>query len=210
MKPFIIYSLFAPAALMAQERPNILYIMTDQQTATAMSCAGNEEVHTPNMDRLAQRGVRFSNAYCSMPLSGPSRSSMFTGYTPGQVGLTENGTPMPDSIRTRTLGTLLEESGYECAYAGKWHAHTNSLPAKEAFGFENLHGHKNSLSSWSPLSIIRITFASMRVIRIRPMLRSKSRRLKIVPACLPILRSIRMMPTPWLSSAGRTIGFIRP
>ena len=44
MKPFIIYSLFAPAALMAQERPNILYIMTDQQTATAMSCAGNEEV----------------------------------------------------------------------------------------------------------------------------------------------------------------------
>lgn len=143
MKPFIIYSLFAPAALMAQERPNILYIMTDQQTATAMSCAGNEEVHTPNMDRLAQRGVRFSNAYCSMPLSGPSRSSMFTGYTPGQVGLTENGTPMPDSIRTRTLGTLLEENGYECAYAGKWHAHTNSLPAKEAFGFENLHGHND-------------------------------------------------------------------
>ena len=95
MKPFIIYSLFAPAALMAQERPNILYIMTDQQTATAMSCAGNEEVHTPNMDRLAQRGLRFSNAYCSMPLSGPSRSSMFTGYTPGQVGLTENGTPCP-------------------------------------------------------------------------------------------------------------------
>ena len=52
MKPFIIYSLFAPAALMAQERPNILYIMTDQQTATAMSCAGNEEVHTPNMETL--------------------------------------------------------------------------------------------------------------------------------------------------------------
>ena len=49
MKPFIIYSLFAPAALMAQERPNILYIMTDQQTATAMSCAGNEAV--PEMKR---------------------------------------------------------------------------------------------------------------------------------------------------------------
>ena len=112
MKPFIIYSLFAPAALMAQERPNILYIMTDQQTATAMSCAGNEEVHTPNMDRLAQRGVRFSNAYCSMPLSGPSRSSMFTGYTPGQVGLTENGTPMPDSIRTRAYQFLAGEGGF--------------------------------------------------------------------------------------------------
>ena len=100
---FIIYSLFAPAALMAQERPNILYIMTDQQTATAMSCAGNEEVHTPNMDRLAQRGVRFSNAYCSMPLSGPSRSSMFTGYTPGQVGLTENGTDIGHVIGRKRI-----------------------------------------------------------------------------------------------------------
>lgn len=143
MKPLFIYSLFAPVALLAQERPNILYIMTDQQTATAMSCAGNEELHTPNMDRLAARGVRFKNAYCSFPLSGPSRSSMFTGYTPGEVGLQENGIPMPDSIRHNTLGTLLSESGYVCAYAGKWHAHTNSLPSRQAFGFENLHGHND-------------------------------------------------------------------
>ena len=54
MKPIFYCALFSPAVLGAQERPNILYIMTDQQTATAMSCAGNEEVHTPNMDRLAQ------------------------------------------------------------------------------------------------------------------------------------------------------------
>ncbi len=132
-----------PAALWAQERPNIIYIMTDQQTATAMSCAGNPDVRTPNMDRLARHGIRFTNAYCSLPLSGPSRASMFTGHTPSEVGMPENGNPMPDSLHNRSLGVLMEEAGYETAYAGKWHVHTNSLPAPHAFGFENLHGHND-------------------------------------------------------------------
>ncbi len=130
-----------PATLFAQERPNIIYIMTDQQSATAMSCAGNPDVHTPNMDKLARRGVRFENAYCAMPLSGPSRGAMFTGHTPGEVGMQANATPMPDSLRTRTLGVLMEQSGYTTAYAGKWHVHTNSLPARQSFGFERLHEH---------------------------------------------------------------------
>lgn len=50
---------------------------------------------------------------------------------------------MPDSLRLCTLGTLLETAGYRTAYAGKWHAHTNSLPGKHAFGFENLHEHND-------------------------------------------------------------------
>ena len=132
-----------PVALTARERPNIIYIMTDQQSATAMSCAGNEDLRTPNMDRLAAHGVRFENAYCSMPLSGPSRSSMFTGYMPGEVELTANGTPLPDSLCTRTLGDVMSAGGYVCAYAGKWHVHTNSLPAERAFGFERLHEHND-------------------------------------------------------------------
>ena len=53
-----------PLAAMAQQRPNIIYIMSDQQAATDMSCAGNNDVKTPNMDRLAERGMRFTNAYC--------------------------------------------------------------------------------------------------------------------------------------------------
>ncbi len=142
-KTLFFCALATPAAMMAQERPNILYIMTDQQTATAMSCAGNEDIHTPNMDKLASRGIRFENAYCSFPLSGPSRASMFTGYTPAEVGMQENGAPLPDSLQTAMLGTLLDESGYTCAYAGKWHIPTNSLPDKQAYGFENLHGHND-------------------------------------------------------------------
>ena len=140
LKPTLLCGMMLPAALSAQERPNILYIMTDQQTANAMSCAGNTDLRTPNMDKLAERGIRFTNAYCSMPLSGPSRGAMFTGYMPGEVGLLENGTPMPDSLHSTSLGVLMNKAGYTCAYAGKWHVHTNSLPDKQAFGFENLHG----------------------------------------------------------------------
>lgn len=138
VKSFLLAGTVAPVALFAQNRPNIIYIMTDQQSATAMSCAGNADVRTPNMDRLAAHGVRFENAYCAMPLSGPTRSSMFTGYMPSEIGTIENDLPIPDSLSTRTLGTLMTESGYYCAYAGKWHAHTISLPSESAFGFHRL------------------------------------------------------------------------
>ena len=60
----------------AAERPNIIYIFTDQHTANAMSCAGNPDLHTPNLDRLAAAGIMFQNAYCTAPLSGPSRGAM--------------------------------------------------------------------------------------------------------------------------------------
>lgn len=124
-------------------RPNIIYIMTDQHSANALSCAGNADVATPNIDRLARRGVRFDNAYCALPLSGPSRAAMFTGYMPSAVGMQENETPLPDSLRTRTLGTLMERAGYRNGYSGKWHVNTNSLSDSVAFGFENLHGHND-------------------------------------------------------------------
>lgn len=143
LTPTLLAGIALPAALFAQERPNIIYIMTDQQSAAAMTCAGNLDVHTPNMDRLAARGVRFENAYCALPLSGPSRGAMFTGHTPAEVGMQENGTHMPDSLRNRTLGTLVAQAGYTTAYAGKWHVHTNSLPGKQAFGFEKLHDHND-------------------------------------------------------------------
>jgi len=64
------------------QRPNIVFIFTDQQSADAMSCAGNPELHTPAMDSLAESGVRFDRAYCTYPLCTPARSSMFTGRWP--------------------------------------------------------------------------------------------------------------------------------
>lgn len=131
--------LSVPGALLAQQRPNIIYILTDQQTAEAMSCIGNDDVHTPNIDRLAENGILFRNAYCSSPLSGPSRTALFTGYTPSEVGMQQNGSPMPDSLRTRVLGQYMSSAGYECAYAGKWHVPEAALP-DGAYGFRKLHG----------------------------------------------------------------------
>ena len=134
---------FAPSLTEAKELPNIIYIVTDQQTASAMSCMGNADLHTPNMDRLAQSGILFRNAYCSAPLSGPSRASMFTGYTSHEVGLARNNVPMADSLRTASLGWLVQNAGYECAYAGKWHVHTPSMPDKE-FGFSAIYPHNDN------------------------------------------------------------------
>ena len=121
----------------AQERPNILYIMTDQQGPQVMSCAGNPDLHTPNMDMLASKGVRFTNAYCAFPLSGPSRAAMFTGYMPSQSGMIENEMPLVDSLRNNTLGSLVAAEGYDCAYAGKWHVNTVTIPDGE-FGFRRI------------------------------------------------------------------------
>lgn len=63
MKHLAFFSLLCSSAASAAERPNIIYIFTDQQTASAMSCAGNPDLHTPNLDRLAAAGVMFNNAY---------------------------------------------------------------------------------------------------------------------------------------------------
>ena len=77
MKHLAFFSLLCSSAASAAERPNIIYIFTDQQTASAMSCAGNPDLHTPNLDRLAAAGVMFNNAYCTAPLSGPSTPECF-------------------------------------------------------------------------------------------------------------------------------------
>lgn len=143
MKHLACFSLLCSSVASAAERPNIIYIFTDQQTASAMSCAGNPDLHTPNMDRLAAAGVLFNNAYCTSPLSGPSRGAMFTGQYPGTVGLSVNGAPLPDSLKTQTLGTLVKNAGYDCAYGGKWHVPEADIPDKK-FGFDKIHEHNDN------------------------------------------------------------------
>lgn len=142
MKQIACLSMLCSSLTSASQRPNIIYIFTDQHTACAMSCAGNLDVHTPNIDRLAAAGIVFSNAYCTAPLSGPSRGAMFTGYYPETVGLSVNGTDMPDSLKARTLGTLVKQAGYDCAYGGKWHLPELDVPDGK-FGFEQIHKHSD-------------------------------------------------------------------
>ena len=142
MKHWACFSLLCSSAASAADRPNIIYIFTDQHTAKAMSCAGNPDLHTPNLDKLAATGVMFTNAYCTAPLSGPSRGAMFTGHYPESVGLSVNGAAMPDSLRTQTLGTLVKNAGYECVYGGKWHVPELDIPDKQ-YGFDNIYKHSD-------------------------------------------------------------------
>ncbi|MEN9358622.1 MAG: hypothetical protein RL095_157 [Verrucomicrobiota bacterium] len=111
----------APAAL---TRPNILFIFTDQQTIGALSCAGNPYLHTPAMDSLAARGMRFEKSYCTYPLCAPSRGSLFTSRTPHELGIYENDDAELASkkfLNAQTMGEIFQAAGYETAYAGKWH-----------------------------------------------------------------------------------------
>ena len=69
------------------ERPNIIMILTDDQGAWAMGCAGNRDVKTPNLDRLAEEGVRFENFFCASPVCSPARGTIFTGRMPSAHGV---------------------------------------------------------------------------------------------------------------------------
>jgi arylsulfatase A-like enzyme len=103
-----------------RRQPNFLVILTDQQSIDALSAAGNPWVKTPNMDRLAARGVSFGRSYCTYPLCGPARASLFSSRMPHEVGVEANdASRIPAEMPT--MGALLREAGYSTAYAGKWH-----------------------------------------------------------------------------------------
>ncbi len=125
------------AAQRKDKRPDVIFIMTDQQTARAMSCAGNPHLSTPAMDQLAADGVRFERAYCPFPLSGPCRASLLTGCMPGEVGATDNDVRPRDEAMAAGLGHRMSEAGYECLYAGKWHIPEVNIPA-EGTGFRKV------------------------------------------------------------------------
>lgn len=115
--------------------PNILWILSDQHHAGCLGHGERPEVRTPNLDALAQRGVRFSRAYCNSPICGPSRCSMITGQYPHTTGITGNHLhhlPLPTP---ETLPVVLRSLGYETMLIGKAHM----VRAWNDAGFERLH-----------------------------------------------------------------------
>lgn len=118
-------------------RPNILIIMTDQQTADAMSIAGNKDLHTPAMDKLAQNGIRFTKAYCAQPLCTPSRTALMSGKMPFETGFVGNAPEKdgqwPDDLLM--MGKIFQNGGYKTGYVGKWHLPVPTAK-KSQHGFE--------------------------------------------------------------------------
>ncbi len=99
--------------------PNFVVVMTDTQGANVVGTYGHPELRTPNIDRLAARGVTFARAYTTCPLCTPARAGLFSGIYPHTAGAWTNNLPLGDNIQT--MGQRFADSGYHTAYVGKWH-----------------------------------------------------------------------------------------
>src|SRR5262245_36679323 len=121
-------------------RPNVLLIYTDQLRWDALGCNGNPDVQTPNLDRLAARGVTFRRHFVQSPVCMPSRVSFLTGRYPSALGITHMGVPAPED--TGTLPCLLKPYGYACANIGKLHflphANRDHREVHPSYGFDVL------------------------------------------------------------------------
>ena len=97
-----------------------------------MNCAGNEQMITPNLDRLAMEGCRLTNAISTYPVCCPTRASLLTGRYPLSHTVITNGPPLPDS--ELTIGEVMKKAGYKTGYIGKWHLNGHAgigAPAKQ-------------------------------------------------------------------------------
>lgn len=131
------------------KRPNILVILTDDLGARDLGCDGSSFHRTPNLDRLAKEGVRFTQATAASPVSSPSRASLLTGRHPARLGITDwiGATPETKLVTTPenvsllpedapTLGEVFTEAGYRTGYLGKWHLGIGDAhPKHRGFGW---------------------------------------------------------------------------
>lgn len=133
-------TLFPKQSLKAADRkkPNIIYLLVDQWRASATSYAGDQNVRTPNLDRLAKESLNFRNAVSVCPVSTPYRASLMTGRYPTSTGMFLNDAHLPDS--ELCIAEVLKEADYQTAYIGKWHldghGRSSFIPSERRQGFD--------------------------------------------------------------------------
>lgn len=159
----------APLALLGgaeveSAKPNIIVILTDDQGYGDLSCYGSDRVKTPNIDRLASEGIRFTQFYAPASSCSPTRAGMMTGRNPFRLGVytyIPKNSAMHMKRGERTMGSLLRESGYDTCFVGKW-ACNGSLtdpqqPQPQEHGFDYwLAAQNNAIPSHkNPVGFVR-------------------------------------------------------
>lgn len=122
-----------------RQKPNVIFIFPDQMRGEAMHCAGNKDIITPNLDKLASEGMSFANAISNTPLCVPARGALMTGRYPLSHRAVTNDLPLGDN--ETGIAEVLKMEGYNTGYIGKWHL--DGIPrdkftpqGKRRFGFD--------------------------------------------------------------------------
>jgi arylsulfatase A-like enzyme len=102
-----------------RDKPNLLFLWTDEQRADTMAAYGNVRIHAPNLNKLSRESAVFERAYVTQAVCTPNRSAVMTGLWPHTTGCTRNNVPLPTQVSC--LPELLNDSDYRTAYMGKWH-----------------------------------------------------------------------------------------
>ncbi len=129
---------------MSDSRPNVIVFLTDDQGYGDLSCMGATDFRTPNLDRMAKDGVRFTDWYSNSPVCSPSRAALLTGRYPGNAGIRgvlrghRKTAGLPQSATT--LATMLKNAGYGTAIAGKWHLGLGEEFRPHNHGFDRSFG----------------------------------------------------------------------
>jgi arylsulfatase A-like enzyme len=127
------------------DRPNVLIIFTDDQGSIDLNCYGATDLHTPNLDRLAERGTRFTQFYVGAPVCSPSRAALLTGRYPQRAGVPGNMPSHPgrDGMPTEqvTIAEMMKKAGYVTGHVGKWHLGYTPATMPNGQGFDYSFGH---------------------------------------------------------------------
>lgn len=140
---FILF--FNSIQLFAQNKPNVILIYTDDQGSVDLGVYGATDIYTPNIDKLAKEGIRFTQAYVAAPVCAPSRAALLTGKYPQNAGVNSNTSARPGSHgmpnAQYTLAEMFKDNSYSTGHIGKWHLGMSTETSPNAQGFDYSFGH---------------------------------------------------------------------